>query len=1667
MNKKYLRPVIIFLILLSLSVNAQEVQITYLQSSPATLTVEAAFPEPQKGIFPATGNESAHTYLYYQGWPSIQEKDYPYIPVVMKLFSLPAEKISFSIKNILTGKSPVENYLYNQDHSPESAPEPVPPVKDKPWVEISYQGIFRGLHLFSLRFYPVKIDPVNNQAEYIKSITVNLSTSAVFKMGESAVQSVSASEKSFLSKILLNGNAVTYKSANVLAKANPAAYRYKNGRYKILINDDGLYQIRYDDLIKYEIPVDRLDTRKLSVYNRGREIPIYFKGGEDGVFDPGDYFEFWGEKNKYQPDEKYPDLYNDPFTDVNVYWFEIGEKNGIRMVEENGGLIKTDPLYYRRTLPYFTETMHFERDISFIRLGNANVDSAGYRADHWFYDNGVSAVGSRTYKVFLTYPFDAGTRNVFARIMMRGLSLYDEKYNKYDNHQVEIWLNDEKIGDSGTWMNQELQSISNIGKQGISQKSIQHGENDLRIVMDQPGVTDITLLNWFEITYQRQYRAYKNFIKFKKDDIRLNPLSDTLNLFQFEVDGFTSSNIELYKLGISKLVNNRVDYITAADNASSYRLSFQDEIFYPDIEYIALTPDAKKKPLRIIPDLPWTSNQVEPSLLDASNGAEYLIITDGLFYENTMQLKSYREQAGLKTAIARVEDIYDEFNYGIKSPIAIRDFLRYAYENWDQSKPLLYVVLVGDASYDYKTTGGDQQDFVPTLLFETQKYGATASDDLYALVSGNDRIPDLIIGRIPIRDNSEFNAYFQKIKEFENPANRGEWRNKGLFISGNDAGAVEYFSRQPVFRVQNQRLINMNLSRSYMSRKLNTIKDISVPLDPNFGSTTDLINYFDDGLSLVNFFGHGGGGIWSDVQLLNTDDIDRMNNQGKYPFITSMTCFTGSFENSSIKAIAEKLLLAPAKGAIGLYASSGLGWMYNDFALGWNLTSFLFTPGLTVGQAVLFAEIHYLANDEYVTENYTTIIPTFAGLKYSMVNQYNLLGDPFVFLNSPPDELKLTGNKSMPQGGDTLTINIQSPFSSGSGRIELDNEKHEVIKEEFYNLNNSSGNVSFPIPASLTDQYLFVKAYALNTANDRDARGSWSLTLNKPMVDSVQVYPENLQVGDRVFFSVYISSPLNLDRVRLVNLKGSNGKFYILDLARRGDSLWTHTDGFGPYLNADTISFDIEIRDTDGKIYLSRLHHFMVSDPRPDLEVIKNSVVLGGTLGIELQVKIRNNSSQDLNQVDLGFFLDNYTGQETPFITQLVDLKSLETINLSIPVDVALLTPNRKLYGVIDYQNKLVERYENNNAEYTSFSADRFSITYQLGTTRDGLVNDTINYQDICRYHVVPQGVSASSVVRFSRHQMINYLESTKQPGFSSLPFTGSADSLSIQVDLLNPSTRILSPAYLEFSFDTGQYADSILQDVFICYYAPALERWVALNSSIAAGKIYTTTPSAGEFALFHINDTSEPEIEITVNGRAVHENMMIPENPRIALILQDKNGINLSTGFSVLVDNSTLPEDRINYPDSIQNANAISILTTPELTTGPHNLTVSARDSKGNTASRSVDFIISGDFQIQVYGNYPNPFEESTIISMQIIAGNVLDDFDIKIYTVSGRLIRKITRNEKYPDEVWDPGYHEIDWDGRDEDGALVANGVYFAVIKATLKGETFERTLKLAKLR
>ncbi|MDZ7623238.1 MAG: T9SS type A sorting domain-containing protein [Ignavibacteriaceae bacterium] len=94
---------------------------------------------------------------------------------------------------------------------------------------------------------------------------------------------------------------------------------------------------------------------------------------------------------------------------------------------------------------------------------------------------------------------------------------------------------------------------------------------------------------------------------------------------------------------------------------------------------------------------------------------------------------------------------------------------------------------------------------------------------------------------------------------------------------------------------------------------------------------------------------------------------------------------------------------------------------------------------------------------------------------------------------------------------------------------------------------------------------------------------------------------------------------------------------------------------------------------------------------------------------------------------------------------------------------------------------------------------------------------------------------------------------------------------------------------------------------------------------------------------------------------------------------------------------------------------------------------------------------------------NYPNPFARTTHFTFILKGQNKPDELDIKIYTIAGRLIRDIKLS---PTDLI-TNFNKIYWDGRDEDGDEVGNGVYLYKVIAKFPDKTKTITQKLAKVR
>jgi flagellar hook assembly protein FlgD len=136
----------------------------------------------------------------------------------------------------------------------------------------------------------------------------------------------------------------------------------------------------------------------------------------------------------------------------------------------------------------------------------------------------------------------------------------------------------------------------------------------------------------------------------------------------------------------------------------------------------------------------------------------------------------------------------------------------------------------------------------------------------------------------------------------------------------------------------------------------------------------------------------------------------------------------------------------------------------------------------------------------------------------------------------------------------------------------------------------------------------------------------------------------------------------------------------------------------------------------------------------------------------------------------------------------------------------------------------------------------------------------------------------------------------------------------------------------------------------------------------------------------------------------------------------------------------------------------------TPVLSDGEHFIKIAGQNLIGNIKqldSYEKYFEVSENMKLLNAYNYPNPFKDNTNFTFRLT--QIPEEVNIKIFTVAGRLIKEI----KIAESALHYDFNAIPWDGRDQDGDVLANGLYFYKVIAKKNGVTETVTQKMAIVR
>ncbi|MEW6685511.1 MAG: C25 family cysteine peptidase [Candidatus Edwardsbacteria bacterium] len=1382
--------------------------------------------------------------------------------------------------------------------------------------------------------------------------------------------------------------------------------------YKILIESDGIYRITGNDLISAEIDISGINPQTLKIYNRGKEVPIYFSNPTNSTFSPGDYFEFYGERNRDTTTHSYRSpltsfswkLYYDRYSDVNVYWLCWGGNPGMRLVEEDGNPSSLEAI----ELTSFDCVAHAEKDSFFWRLKPDG--GTGDQNDPYFWDDvDGTAVGSnpqvtvnRSYPLFIYDPDTTSSESTRVRVLIHG-----RKPTPPDSSRTTVLYLNNYFWDNTTWDGQVPFYREKIGPPN---KDLVNGQNLLHLTFTgYPGKG--VVFNWFEVEYKRLFRANDDFLEFTP------PKGLPNGLYKFCIKGFRTSDIIIYKLGVSKIINGEVRFLTSEN---SWKVVFQDEILSPETRYVIFTSGKVKKPKEIVFDQP-------SNLTSSNNQADYIIVTADEFYDGAVQLANYRQAKGFKTAVVRTSDIYDEFNDGISGAPAIKNFLKFAYANWAPPR-FSYVLLLGDGSWDYKgNLKGFKSSYLPVYLEPINYYGLVSSDNYFACLSGTDIYPDVFVGRLPISSQSEFQSIFQKIQEYEDRSELSEWKRRVLFIAGLDAAPP---------------MVNSHSASDYLAKQIPNFCD-AVKVYNRHQGRQDLINAFDEGAIIAGYYGHGGGDTWSHSSFFVTDDIPRLDNFKRLPFIGSFTCLSGYVEEPNSHSMGEIFVLIPGRGAIGFFGSTATS---ESGSADTTSTDCPFYPSM---MKAFFEDTIQMSGE------LSTIPKLLEPGKIDMIKSYCLIGDPGVRIVFPQLEgLNLTANPSSLSPGDTISVIGKIPAAAGGQALLTIYDTQSVpFKKTAVAVPSDSFVAQFVIPDSTLPGEGKISCYA--TLGDKDWLGGTSYAVENPYISNIRTVPSEPTTFDSVYIQAKIFDQQRLDSIycfwwTIDSTTAQNISMNIMG----GDSFKTITP-IPPQNRGVSVYFFIVAIDSLNNRTTSLKKSYKIPT-LPDLAQSSSyPLFLEGKEKVSIKAQLCNQGDSSVFNVPVSFSFVVADTDTIFFGRDTVNFNAHDTVTAEAYWNEKNQFQGGYLFRIlIDPDSLIPESNKDNNIITQWLVLDKFNVSTDSGTYCR--IQDVDKVLDC----YIPGGAISKPTVLSFRPNLTPPVP-LYQPDVSF-----AVPQNSHQISLADSTIRFLANKKMNLKlFYNSQDSTNQAEKEHLAIYCwqPDFQKWSFLGGRVDSNFVELESPRVGFFSILINRDDVSPKIEPRIEGDCWDwvNHIYNSENAKLSAIFSDADGIEVNEQpLSVSINGETVPTNEYTYTATPTNmTNTVSLLCLRKFAEGDYTAVFSASDVNGNQATQKFSFKISTEFVLKHIGNYPNPVtKDETRFVCQF--SKPPQTVTLKIFTISGRLIRVLQGTNQL--------YQEIPWDLRDSKGDIMANGVYFYRLVAVGEdGKKVETTMKLAILR
>ncbi len=790
--------------------------------------------------------------------------------------------------------------------------------------------------------------------------------------------------------------------------------------HRFYIEKSGIYKISKPFLSSLGVNVNG-DPRQIKIYgNGGRMLPlsnaldypldleenaVLFVGEEDDVFNDSDYILMYCEG---------VDTWNtESLTSVNLYddksyYYVLAEgANGKRIQEANQPIASS-------TLNFSTydKTTYYEKDLF-------NPGKLGRR---WFGES-----------------FGFTPEQSFALDLP----------NLIVSEPVNVRLNfaSQSYGNSSFSVSANGQNLGNVTFSAITATS--------GVLGFESQLETTALFSNSQITFNLSYNnggvpnsnGYLDFIELKsKHNLNAN---GTSFLF-FNSEEGSNVGVGEWTIGNAQSVSYVFDVtdrfnVAKYTNSGTSQFSFKSNLGAQKL-YYAVDGNDFLSPIK--PQQSVVNNQnLKGSIFINSQGAfqdvDYLIITPAFLYsqaENLAQI--HRNQSGMSVKVVALENIYNEFSSGKQDVAAIRNFIKYVYDNAsDVSKRVKYVNLFGDASYDYKNRIANNTNIVPVFHGFTPNagqnissnfslFGTFMSDDFYGLMDDNegtmtnfsDNI-DIAVGRMLVSSVSQAQEMVNKVSQYYAKESYGRWRNNYVIYSDDADSTGDSFLQADLNTLADDLVaakptINVKkiLTDSY-------VQEVAAGGERYPEAKQEFLDYFNIGALVFNYYGHGNEEFLASERLFEKAEAENLSNQYKYPLFITITCEFTRFDDPGRQTGGESMYWNPSGGAIGLIATT----RQIGQSVGLNMNS------------IFSEELFSFGSSEY---------PTIAeALRVTKINTGSsnrrvvfYIGDPALQLAIPKPKVVLTAVNDIPLSGAIPNFEALAPIKI-SGMLTDENDQ--------------------------------------------------------------------------------------------------------------------------------------------------------------------------------------------------------------------------------------------------------------------------------------------------------------------------------------------------------------------------------------------------------------------------------------------------------------------------------------------------------------------------------------------------------------------------------------------------------------------------------------------------